>query len=195
MKLRTLLGIYLHHNNVTPKQRKEFKYFGENSMIHRPLIPVGNRQYISIGDNVMIHDGLRMQVYPDKVEIPPEIKIGDGTGIGYHVSILACADITIGKNCIIASNVLITSHNHGIDASIDSGYGDQPVTAVPVTIGDGVWIGEQSLVLLGVNIGDRAIIAANSVVTKDVPAYCMAAGSPAKVIKKFNLETHEWEKV
>lgn len=194
-KIRRLLGIYIRKNNVTPKERKQFKYFGENSVIPRPSVPIGNKHLITIGDNVTFYDGIRMQAYTDKVDTNPEIKIGNGTYIGYNVSILACADITIGESCMIASNSLITSHNHGIDASLDEYYVDQPVTASPITIGNGVWVGEQCLVLEGVHIGDKAVIGANSVVTKDIPAYCMAVGSPAKVIKKFNFETKSWERV
>ena len=61
-------------------------------------------------------------------------------------------------------------------------------------IGTGTWLGE-NVCVIGAKIGKQSIIAANSVVTKDVPDYCIAAGSPAKVIKQFNFDKQAWEKV
>ena len=96
---------------------------------------------------------------------------------------------------LIASNVLISSENHGTDPESDIPYSGQPLLSAPVFIGEGCWIGERVMILPGVTIGKKCIIGAASVVTKDVPDYCIALGSPAKVVKKYNFETHEWERV
>ena len=89
--------------------------------------------------------------------------------------------ITIGENVVVASEVIIRdSDEHQIisaEADVQS-----PVSA-PITIGDHVWIGTRAIILKGVSIGNNAIIAAGSVVTRDVPDHCLAAGVPAKIIK------------
>lgn len=95
---------------------------------------------------------------------------------------IQCANhISIGKNCSIANDCLIQDTN--FHSTINS---DQTTTKVSdeIIIGDNVWICPKSTILSGVHIGNGAIIAAGSVVTKDVPAYSMVAGVPAKVIKK-----------
>ena len=74
-------------------------------------------------------------------------------------------------------------------------YMDQPLECKPVTIDDGTWIGEKVCILPGVTIGKKFIIGAGAVVNKSIPDYSMAAGVPAKVIKKYNFKTHSWEKV
>ena len=71
----------------------------------------------------------------------------------------------------------------------------QPIKHIgDVEIGDGSWLGE-NVCILGASIGRNCIIGSNSVVTKDIPDYCIAIGSPAKIIKRYNLKTKEWQKV
>lgn len=96
---------------------------------------------------------------------------------------------------LIASHVMISSENHGTDPESDTPYMNQPLITKPVSIGDGCWIGEKVCILPGVNIGKKCIIGAGSVVTKSIPDYSIAAGNPARVIKKYSYETHNWEKV
>ena len=64
-----------------------------------------------------------------------------------------------------------------------------------ITVGDNCWIGEKTTILPGVNIGKGCVIGAMSVVTKDIPDYSIAAGNPARVIKRYDFEAHEWKKV
>ena len=65
----------------------------------------------------------------------------------------------------------------------------------PIIIEDDCWLGFESEILSGVHIGKHSIVAARAVVTHDVPPYCMVAGNPAKIIKKYNFETRRWERV
>lgn len=74
-------------------------------------------------------------------------------------------------------------------------YGSQELIKMNVEIGEYCWIGEKVMILPGVTIGDWCIIGAGSVVNKSIPSYSIAAGNPAKVIKRYNFETHIWEKV
>jgi acetyltransferase-like isoleucine patch superfamily enzyme len=71
---------------------------------------------------------------------------------------------------------------------------DQPVTFTrKVEIGSGSWIGENACII-GAKVGENSVIGANSVVTKDIPDYCVAVGIPARVIRKYNREKKVWEK-
>jgi coenzyme F420-reducing hydrogenase beta subunit len=103
---------------------------------------------------------------------------------GVHIT---CGNyIKIGKNCHIAKEVIIRDlDGHYIE---DAYYR----TAKPVYIGDDVWLGYRSMIMKGVTIGNGAIVAAGSVVTKDIPPHCIAAGNPAKVIRQ-NIKWRSWQ--
>ena len=90
--------------------------------------------------------------------------------------------ITIGENVVIAPEVIIRDSDQHQVISPESET-QRPISA-PVTIGDHVWIGTRSIILKGVSIGSHVIVAAGSVVTHDIPDHCLAAGVPAKVIKR-----------
>lgn len=105
-----------------------------------------------------------------------ELSIGSGTQIGDRTELHVGHKLTIGANCYISWDVCILDRDyHAINAP-------KEITA-PVHIGDRVWIGCRSTILKGVSIGDGAIVAAGSVVTRDVPPNAIVAGNPAKVMK------------
>ena len=103
--------------------------------------------------------------------------------------------VEIGKDTIFASDVLITSENHGMNPESNIPYHAQPLSTGEVTIGQGCWIGEKVSIISGggVRIGDKCIIAAGAVVTKDIPDYSIAGGIPARVIKRYDFEKHMWQ--
>ncbi|MFT6754904.1 MAG: acetyltransferase-like isoleucine patch superfamily enzyme [Urechidicola sp.] len=115
--------------------------------------------------------------------------IGDNTFINVGSIISAQFQIKIGKNVQIAPGVIMMDSDfHGVEDR------DAEVTPTPITIGDDVWLATRVVVLKGVTIGEGSTIATGAVVTKDIPAYSIAAGNPARVIKKYNHETKIWEK-
>lgn len=165
------------------------------SQIASPL-KISKSQYIKFGKNVRIKENARIECY-DKfagVELKPELVIEDGVIIGYDFTCLVADSIKISKDTIIASHVMITSENHGVDPASETPYYKQPLSTFSVYIGKGCWIGEDVIILPGVSIGDKCVIAAGAIVTKSVPDYSMVAGVPAKVIKIYNFETKQWEK-
>ncbi|MDD6729125.1 MAG: acyltransferase [Eubacteriales bacterium] len=160
-----------------------------------------NGKYITFGDNVIMGKDLVMAVYPEhcgKVN-PVKTKKDGGIKVGDHVSgnrriTIYCADsVKIGNDVLLGSDILITDNNHGMNPEAGE-YIDQPLTTAPTEIGDGCWIGEQVCILAGSKIGEKCVIAAGSVVTGEIPPYSIAAGAPAKVIKRWNSEKKAWEK-
>ena len=116
----------------------------------------------------------------------PEIRIGKNCNFGDFIHITAINKIQIGDNLLTGRWVTITDNSHG-DTQLESlktaPIKREWVSKGPVIIGNNVWIGDKATILPGVTIGDGAIIGANSVVTSDIPSYCVAGGNPAKIIK------------
>ena len=96
---------------------------------------------------------------------------------------------------MIASDVLITSENHGIEVENKNNFACQSLTTKPIKIGNNCWIGEKAVILPGTTLGEKCIVGAGGVVTKSFPSYSMVAGNPAKIIKTYNFGTHKWERV
>lgn len=118
------------------------------------------------------------------------IIIGNNSRIGLSNTIIG--PVTIGDDVNIAQNVVISGLNHNYqdpNKSIIS----QGVSTSQIIIEDDVWIGANTVVLAGVTIGKHSVIAANSVVNKDIPPYSVVAGNPVKIIKQYNHQTKEWE--
>lgn len=108
------------------------------------------------------------------------IRLGSNFYANYNCTMLDCAPITIGDNVMFAPNVSLFTAAHPIDAEKrNSGI----EFALPINIGNNVWIGGNSVVLPNVNIGDNVVIGAGSVVTKDIPANCIAVGNPCRVLR------------
>ena len=147
-----------------------------------------NEQFIHIGDHTMLGPGITLSagMVPGQhclsdrvVVIGNRCLIGRGSGIVGHLQ------IEIGDDVWTGHHVYITDQNHGYeDLSIPVSQQTQPER--PVIIGNGSWIGHGAVVLPGVTIGEHAVIGANSVVTSDVPAYCVAVGAPARVVRQLD---------
>lgn len=171
----------------------KFKKFGKRSVIGaHAKIKCGKN--IVIGNNVRIGQFCRMQCYEEfaNQKLNPSIVIKDGCYIGNSFTILSAAKVELEENVLIASNVTICSENHGIDPVSDIPYKNQPLKAAPVYVGEGTWIGQNVVIMPGVKIGKKCVVGASSVVTKDVDDYCIVAGIPAKVIKRYDFEIGEW---
>jgi acetyltransferase-like isoleucine patch superfamily enzyme len=178
----------------------KFRSFGKNSIV-KPVLNSANEKYISIGDNVDIGAFCRITVSKEfgdhqvKSENKARIKIGDNVSIGNNSFLSANNSLEIGNNCIISAYAFITDHDHGF-GDIEKNLSQQPLSeGGSVKIGDNVFLGVKSSVLKNVTIGERAVIAANAVVTKNVPAFSVVAGNPARIIKKYDFEKKEWIKI
>ena len=125
----------------------------------------------------------------------PQIIIGDHCWIGIRNSFAAIDKVQIGNNVLFAGYVHITDHSHGYEDINLPVKRQKLISKGPVIIEDDCWLGFSCEVLSGVHIGKHSIVAARAVVTKDVPPYCIVAGNPAKVVKKYNFDTKQWERV
>ena len=122
------------------------------------------------------------------------LKIDNNTVIGHFSHIIALKDIHIGSNVLMADKVFISDCTHEYE-QIDTPIIQQPVRILsPVSIGDDSWIGE-NVCILGASVGRHCVIGANSVVTKDIPDYTVAAGNPAKILKRYDFLNQCWVKV
>lgn len=117
----------------------------------------------------------------------PNITIGDGCHIGEFSHITACREVRIGNHVLTGRMIYISDNNHGdcTREEMETPPAQRKLTIKgPVIIEDNVWIGERAVILSGVTIGRGAIIAANAVVTQNVPAYAIVGGVPAKIIRQ-----------
>lgn len=166
---------------------------GEHSIICKSCsLQGGGQKNISIGDYTTINKNTVLGCWTKygNQEFPnASIKIGNNCYIGEYNQITACNKITIGDGLLTGHYVLISDNSHG-------GLSEEESIIVPhyrelkskgeVVIGNNVWIGDKVSVLAGVHIGNNVIVAANAVVTKDVPDNCVVAGVPARVVKQMN---------
>lgn len=119
---------------------------------------------------------------PCRCDYGCNISIGENFFANFNLTILDEAPVVIGDDAFIGPNVSIYTACHPIEADKRS---TRQEWAEPVTIGNDVWIGGSATILPGVTIGDRVVIGAGAVVTKDVPPYCVVGGNPAKIIKRI----------
>ena len=172
--------------------------FYRNARLIRFPIDIRGRDGILFGKQLTTGKYCRIETFSGKNK---SLVFGNNIQINDFVHIASKASVTIGNNVLIASKVFITDLQHGsyLGDSLDSSPYEiaekRKLSSKPVRIHDNVWIGEMVVILPGVNIGENSIIGASSVVTKSIPANCIAVGNPAKVIKTYNFSTNKWERI
>ena len=148
-------------------------------------------QNISIGDNTYCADHCQLCTYEYYSGKPtgykPQLVIGNHVTITNHCYISCMNEVVIGDGCLLGINTFITDNFHG-----DNSYQNLQIrpderslfSKGKVVLGKNVWVGRNVCIMPGVSIGDGAVIGANAVVTRDSPPNCIAAGVPAKIIKR-----------
>ncbi len=143
---------------------------------------------ITLSESVVIHNGVRL-------DAAGKIVIDKGCNINVHTRIESGEMVHLAKNVLLAPNVYISDRNHSYqDIAVpimNQGY----ICKGGCEIGDGTWIGIHACIIGNIKIGKGCVIGANAVVTQDVPDYSVAVGNPAKIVKKYNLKSQEWERV
>ena len=167
------------------------------ALVGQPICSRYPGSFISLGSGVTLDSAIRSNrlggfspCVVRTVTPTARIRLGDRVGLSNSV-IVAGNSIEIGQDTIIGSGVMILDNDfHSMGAGF-SWVSECSKNSDPIKIGRGCFIGSRSIILKGVTLGDRAIIGAGAVVTKDVPAYSMAAGNPARIVRtipKPNLQ-------
>ena len=165
-----------------------------------------NPHRIFLGDNISLGANCTLKAlskYPSSWMTHPQNKhkeeifqskivIGSRVTSTGGLSIYSALSVTIEDDVMFASNVLITDNSHSYQ-SAEIPYKYQGLSNInPITIKRGTWIGQNVVILSGVTIGELSIVGANSVVTKDIPDKCIAAGAPARILKKWDSSSDQW---
>lgn len=171
-------------------------HIGEKSVIYSPS-KIVNPLNISIGHHVIIEPNSTLYCVGayQGVNHQGKISIGNNVYINYGFNATAAHHIIIEDGVLCAFNVSLFDFDHGYEDVVRNINLSKLMVKGPIVIGEQSWIGMNVAILGCVKIGKHCIIGANSVVTKDIPDYCVAAGSPARIIKRYNQRTKIWGKV
>jgi putative colanic acid biosynthesis acetyltransferase WcaF len=120
-----------------------------------------------------------------RIQFPWLLKIGQHVAIGPGVTFYNLGGIEVGDRVVISQDAYLCGGTHDYTAP------DYPLLRLPIVIGDDVWIGAGAFIGPGVCIGQGAVVGARAVVTKDVPAWKVVAGNPAKIVKDRVMRAHE----
>ena len=211
-KILTKIGVFLYKRRAEISRRclPGFKNTPANLSIELPW-RIFNADHIHLGDDISLGPNCLLsamteyppaswaQVVPQfKIQpqaFTPKIVIGNRVSATSNLTVAAMQEIIIEDDVMFASNINLTDGLHGFD-SVELPFKYQKMCRIaPIKIKKGSWIGQNVVVLPGVTIGEFSIIGANSVVTNDIPDKCIAVGSPARVIKRWDENTNDWAKI
>jgi len=160
-----------------------FSFIRSGSLKHDiSKLDLANNSFLSVAMNLFLGPGVRIDL-----GVNAHLSFGAGTELANDVTVICKKEMLFGSDCIIAAGTIIRdtdAHVIHYDGRTGSNMTER------IVIGDHVWIGNRALILKGVTIGDGAVIAAGAVVTKNVPAFSLAAGNPARIIR----EGIRWER-
>jgi len=170
---------------ITPTGRR-MKLDGMLFLGPHVTIQIGRSAQVRFGRWVWIGHGTKIRCHEG------EVSIGAKTVLGQECTISAYQHVSIGEQCIVADRVMLIDFDHNV-AEVERPIRVQGIYKRDVRVGNNVWIGYGAQILRGVSVGDNSIIGASAVVTKDVPANAVVAGSPARVIRMREVPTRlEW---
>ena len=152
---------------------KKLSYIGSRFRLF-----ISNKGSVSINGKVKIHDDVEIRANGGM------IVMGNGCSINPFSRIVALERVELGDRVVIARFVSILDHDHNPEI-VNNKLDVDNFKVTPIVIGNNVWLGDKVTITKGVNIGDNVIIAANSVVTKDIPSNTICGGVPAKILKKL----------
>lgn len=181
---------HLFYKHLVYKRR--FKEYGDGTFLS-PFSEYMNMNHICIGNNVTILHGAWIMAIDEYLNsrYVPEIKIGNNTYIGHYATLSCTNSIVIGNDVTFGDNVYVSDCTHSYE-DLGKSILMQDLKIGKVVIGDMAWLGKNSVVAYNVEIGEHAIVGANSFVNKSVPPYTIVSGNPAKPIKRFDFEKNEW---
>lgn len=162
-----------------------FARYGKKSLIMPPLRLYGENR-IEIGDHVLIGPYSWLHAFPSDGKCPVAISIGNGVAISGSCVLSATKRIILENDVLIGPNVCMVDHIHKF-TNHHVAIKNQGIDKIaPIIIRRGAWIGQNVVICPGVTVGIGSVVGANSVVNQDIPDYCLAVGSPAKIVKNFS---------
>lgn len=173
--------------------RPTMSSLGSNVFIGKPLRFTS--RFISIGDNVYIWPNSRIEGvdYYEGDYFAPYIRFDDNSTVQQNLHLTCAKNIYIGKNVAIGANVTITDINHPYD-DVDVPIEKQPIQFSPVYIGDGSKIYNNAVILPGTKLGKHCVVGANSVAGGTFPDFSVIVGAPARIVKRYCLQSGTWKK-
>lgn len=179
---------------INARNHMVFGYYGRH--VHWDAgVFIESPYNVSVGDRCRIKKGVEIYAKPwgenkDRITL----KIGNGVSINEGSFINAHNYVEIGDGTLITKRILIADTKHNF-TDISVTIKENPISLeAPIIIGKGCCIGFNSFISPGVTIGDHVFVGANSVVTGDLPAYCVAGGNPARVIRRYDFDERRWIK-
>lgn len=165
-----------------------FKHCGKETLFGK-IGWLKGMEVITIGEKTSFGDHFYLTAWKEykNQQFSPQITIGKNCSFGAFCHITCINQISIGDNVLTGKCVTITDNNHGNTTKEDLQKAplNRPlISKGPIHIGNNVWIGDKASILGGITIGNGVVIAANSVVTHDIPAYSVVGGIPAKIISQ-----------
>jgi acetyltransferase-like isoleucine patch superfamily enzyme len=171
-------GLVLH----TVLVRRRFAAWGARSRIDAP-VRLESPHLVQVGARVRICEHAWLNACDDRGDGQPTLRVGDGTYIGRFAHINAWRNVSIGRDVLIADRVYISDCEHGFTDISQPVIAQGDVFRGDVVLKDGCWLGIGVVILPGVTIGRNAVVAANSVVNRDVDDFTVVGGAPARFIK------------
>ena len=151
-----------------------------------PRSPYHQRHRLYLARKSLIEDSCAVCTWHGDVILKEGASIGIGS--------IVIGPVTIGENSTSGQNCFISGQSHTFQ-DVSKAFLRQGEEIKQVVIGKNVWVGSNAVILLGVKIGDNSVIGAGSTVVEDVPPYSVAVGNPARIVKRYNFETKQWDRV
>jgi acetyltransferase-like isoleucine patch superfamily enzyme len=146
--------------------------------VHGNVLEALLERRLEVGANTVFEPGVWITA-PDAARV----RIGAGSFLNIGVMVASMNLVEIGDHCMLANGCFVSDASHRFDNPVKPVTWQGFTTKGPTRIGDNVWCGANVVVTTGVTVGDRCVIGANSVVTEDIPAFSIAAGAPARVLR------------
>jgi acetyltransferase-like isoleucine patch superfamily enzyme len=179
--------------SAVQRRLHRFGRLGRGSLV-RPPYTITAHDRIFIGDRTFIGPNALLSVVKEHrgERYAPTLRIGDDTSIGQNFVVSCVADVWVGSKVLISSNVFIGDSMHRYDDPWRAVIEQPLLRRGPAHIGDGAFIGIGAIIMPGVSVGRHAVVGAGAVVTDDVPDFCVAAGNPARIIKRYDFARGGW---
>ncbi|RLB01027.1 MAG: hypothetical protein DRG37_00965 [Deltaproteobacteria bacterium] len=194
------LGTHVRFYPALSINRPELVSIGSGVRLYRGRIHVDDKcRYlgepaVKIGDNVSLAEGFRIILCCLNEHDNPSVSIGNDVIASENITIMVRSKLDIGDYAGLGNDVSITDFTHTYEDPDVPIMLQKMTQGDPIKIGKGSWLGMHVRVFGGVEIGEHSVIGANAVVTHDIPAYSVAVGVPARVVKRYDFDSRQWVK-